>query len=88
MINTGNTRKVLVDVNHLHSHANGRKKKRQTFSFIDFRDVVSELLAVNAERKMIISTFGLLQDFTFQVNFTYNRQEAEVIDFHQNLGIV
>ena len=42
---------------------NGRWKTRQTFSFIDFKDVVSEL-ALYAESKMIIFTSGPLQGFT------------------------
>ena len=43
---------------HSCKNANGRRKTRQTFSFIDFKDVISEL-ALHAESKMIIFTSGL-----------------------------
>ena len=44
-------------------HANGCWKTWQTFSFIDFKDVVSEV-ALHAASNMIIFMSGWLQDFT------------------------
>ena len=48
------------------------EKTRQTFSFIDFKDVVIEL-DLHAESKMIIFTSGPQQGFLF----SYSRQGGE-----------
>ena len=41
---------------HARENANGCRKTRQTFSFIDFKDVISEL-ALHADSKMITNFY-------------------------------